>query len=74
VFKTRPGIDQLNIPTSPEVGNLFRLVDIDGSPGLPELDGSNLIGITATVDVASMLIDNITGNIVSADGDILVNA
>jgi len=72
VFRNRPGVDQLDIPTSPEVGELIVLVDV-GGPALPAMDGSLLTGITATVDVASMLIDDISGNIVSADGNILVN-
>ena len=72
-FRTRPGVEQLRIPSSPEIGDLIVMVDIAGQPALPVLDGSNLFNVTATVSVDETLIDDLTGDVVTANGYILVD-
>lgn len=74
-FRNRPGVDQLDIPAVPTVGELIVLEDVAGSPGLPALDGSQLTGITATVSLDDALIDDNTAAVVVDDniGNILVD-
>lgn len=75
-FRSKPGVNQLDIPASPEVGELIILANVGGNPALPALDGSLLTGITASADVSDVLISRNTGATLSSrnDGNLLLSS